>query len=389
VIATRGLTVCLALLAAPGCKEERVEPGAPSAGSASASATVTTAKARLVGGETVVEEPLVERTAFDLTASEGGALLVFAAPEGGVRARRIGADGRPGATTDVVSQTDRVVELAAAEGGERVAVAWVEQGDVGVRARVALGSAETLSFAPPFDLGAATLSTTDRGHVSVAALGGASTSSGGQRFVVFHRGAKEPCSEAPSGCVVFPLHQVDDQGVTPRRVTLSVPAPCGRGVAGFATVGNRWYYGVCALRDGRSSTTMFTIEHHPEYAQAETVLPGCVPLATAVLGGEALLVGQCGRERRAVRVGRREAVVEAVGLTDVSVTCADGVPRIVASGSSPLDDTLAGSSGDIAALLPARLAPPDARALWTGQALLVAVGSPRGVSVRKHRCAAR
>jgi hypothetical protein len=133
---------------------------------------------------------------------------------------------------------------------------------------------------------------------------------------------------------------------------------------------------------------MFTIERSPDYAQAEPLLEGCVPLGATTLDGEVLLVGRCGTERRAVRVGRRESAVRAVGLSDLAVLC-DGTGRIRfrAAGSSALDHVVEAPADRLGALLPERIAPVDSRAVWTGRALVVASAVGNRLVARRHACA--
>jgi hypothetical protein len=340
------------------------------------------------GGDVVSRSALAERSAFDLVAEGAGAILVRGMPVAELAAERLDARGKRLHGVPLVADLGggRVVEVAAAAGAGRVLVAWVEEGPDGVRARAALGDAGTLVFASPLDLGPASLATTERGHIAAAFVDRVRETSGGGRFVVFHRGDREPCAEAPSGCVQFPLHQVDEAGATPRRVLLSVPAPCGRAVAGFAAAAGRWYYGVCALKDGRAATTVFTIEHAPEYAQAEEVLPGCVPAGMTVLEAEVLLTGQCGRDRRAVRLGRRDAALAPVGLDAIVVRC-DGVKAVlVLPGTAARRVTLAPRTGDVAPVLPTYLAPAGSRAVAMGDALLIATGHATELVVRAFAC---
>jgi hypothetical protein len=135
---------------------------------------------------------------------------------------------------------------------------------------------------------------------------------------------------------------------------------------------------------------MFTIERSPDYAQAESLLEGCVPLGATTLGRDVLLVGRCGSERRAVRVGRRESAVQAVGLSELTVLCV-GVDRLRlrATGSSALDQVVNSPESGLGVLLPERLGPVDSRAVWTGKSLVVASAVGNRLVVRRHTCASR
>jgi hypothetical protein len=333
----------------------------------------------------VLTVPLMERNAFDLLGVDGGVVLVTAGPGGGLEARRIHASGRVGKGTPFVGDTGgSVVEVVGAGSGGDFAVAWIAQKAASATARIALGRVEPLTLAVPLELGDASVATTDRGHLALASLPRPEATGGPPRFAAFHRGARELCDEDPRGCTAFPLHVVDFHEASPRRVLLSVPAPCGRAVAGFVTAGDRWYYGVCALKDGRAETTVFTIEHLPEYAQAELVLPGCVPIGMTARDEEAIVVGQCGRERRATRVGRRERPGLGLAVDDARLGCeAGGRLRVETFAGA----TLELGAGDVAALLAPEIAPAGARAVMSSGGLFV--GSPVSgkLVVRRHHCA--
>jgi hypothetical protein len=287
-------------------------------------------------------------------------------------------------SVQLLTGSGTVREIAAASAGAALAVAWVEDTPSGARAAAALGNAEA-GFGATHALGPAG-STMEGGSIAVVASGAEAPTSGAERFVAFHRSHTEPCAEAAEGCTSFVLHELHDHGAQRRRVGLAVPMPCDRGIAGFAAVAGRWYYGVCARGAEGPAATLFTIEHSPEYAQAETLLTGCQPVGVAIANGEALYVARCDGARTAVRIGTRREKVAPVGLQGLRVECWNGKPNLLGGGSRPLRVVLDIPSDGIGPLLPETLAPDGARAVWTGKALLVATPTRSQVALRRYEC---
>jgi hypothetical protein len=94
-------------------------------------------------------------------------------------------------------------------------------------------------------------------------------------------------------------------------------------------------------------------------------------------------VGRCASGRRLVRIREAGRQVEVVGDVTPSVDCS-GVHPVLKAGSFSLP--LGGSVAHLEALLPDSVAPRGARALWTGQALLVATPIGREVSLHRYEC---
>jgi hypothetical protein len=217
--------------------------------------------------------------------------------------------------------------------------------------------------APPFELGTAWGGPrTARGNLVLAARD--------EHALVFARGDETACVEADRhGCFAFGFHELSGDRAEQSGLPMTVPVPCGSDSAQLAVVGDRLHYGVCTNTGDQPVTTMFTIEHHPEYARADPLLQGCTPVGTFVWKAAAWLVADCEGGRRAVRLGARDEAAEFLDLRSRRFECRAGA----ASLSAPsLDLLLDEPRSGLAMLLPAELAPEGARAAWTGRALVVA-----------------
>jgi hypothetical protein len=362
-------------------------PGA----AASASASV----ARVAVG------PIGTQTAFELVASASGATLVWAPSRhadallkqveldgaGAFRGRAVvavarsaagltaaaGAAGAMGGA-GAAAASGEVSDLAAARVDTRLALAWVER--QGGTARVRATWAE--AGAPPFDLGQAWAAPAPaRGNVVIAARGG--------NALVFARGSETDCRDpGRHGCFGFDFHELEPGRAAKTGLPLTVPVPCGSDSVQLAVVGTRFHYGVCTESAQRPITTLFTIEHDPEYARADPLLDGCTPVGTFLWRGAAWLVGDCGGGRRAVRLGARDEAAQFLDLHARRFDCHAGIASLRAPS---LDLALEEPRSGLTALLPSELSPPGARAVWTGKALVVAAALADRVRLVRHTCA--
>lgn len=165
---------------------------------------------------------------------------------------------------------------------------------------------------------------------------------------------------------------------------MEVPSPCSRSIAGALHVAGRRYYGICARSERGVRTTVFTIQYEPRYAQADEVLAECTPIGMTAIGPDVLVTGRCGDGRRTARF-RGTSVLGELSLDDVQASCTNGKLRLSAAGG--FEATLPGPTDALEPLLPARLARADARAVWTGELLLVATRSGERVRLSRYRCA--
>jgi hypothetical protein len=330
---------------------------------------------------------LVTPTAFDLVPSVSGATLVLvgSTPK---RVLRIDLDaggaprGAPGTLLDGGLIPGEPSDLAAAWVGERLAVAWVERTGAKARVRAAWARSDavhTVALPAVMELDRAWVAPrTARGNVVVAARG--------DRALVFARGEQTACVDpAQKGCFGFSFHELQTDRAVATGLPLAVPVPCADHSAALAVVGRRWHYGVCTDTGGAPMTTMFTIEHEPEYARADRLLEGCKPTGMLHFGGAAWLVGDCQGNRRAVRVGGRDEPLEFLELRSARVECTADGARVRAPG---LDLVLDEPRGRLETVLHSDLVPAGARAVWSGRALVVATTSAGPLTLNRRRCEA-
>lgn len=348
---------------------------APSSGAA----TLSSGAAPSSSGAFVGAPPgrLSTPTAFELTASPRGATLVWAPAEraaGAVQKRELDAAGAFQASSEGALATGvegDVADLTAAWVGARLGLAWLERRGPAARVRAAWAGTSSA----PFELGAAWSGPrTSRGNLVMAARG--------DKALVFARGGEAACIDpGKRGCFAFGFHELDASRAVPTGLPMSVPVPCNDNSAALAVVGERFHYGVCTETASRPVTTVFSIQHDPEYARADTLLEGCTPYGTFVWHGAAWLVAECEGGRRAARIG--DDPQEFLDLHGLHLECRSGHLRVRASS---LDLALDEPRSGLAPLLPPDVAPAGARAAWTGRALVVATSFADELRLTRRSC---
>ena len=317
-------------------------------------------------------------TAFELTASPTGATLVWAPADRTTAAlleRELDASGAlvgpVNAAVASASVTGEVADLALSWVGPRLGVAWLERSGAVARVRAAWAGASSA----PFELGAAwTGPRSSRGNVVMAARG--------DKALVFARGGEAACIDsAQHGCFAFGFHELDASHAVVTGLPMSVPVPCTDNSAALSVVGERFHYGVCTETAGRPVTTLFSIQHDPEYARADPLLEGCTPAGTFVWHNAAWLVGDCTGGRRAARIGDDPA--EFLDLHGIRLECQSGRMRIRAPS---LDLALDEPRSGLAPLLPPDVARTGARAVWAGRALVVATSFAEQLRLTRRTC---
>ena len=321
---------------------------------------------------------LATATAFELTVNAAGATLVWA-PAGrrpaALRSLALDASTAPRGGVEVAVEapvvTGDVSDLSAAWIGQRLALTWLERSGAKARVRAAWAGVAGV----PFELGAAWSGPrTARGNVVVA--------SRGDRALVFARGDEAACIDpGRHGCFAFAFHELEEKRAAPAGLPLSVPVPCTDHSASLVVRGTRFHYGVCTDAGKGPVTTLFSIQREPEYARADSLLEGCTPAGTFVWHDAAWLVADCEGGRRAARIGDDPA--EFLDLHGQRLECTSGKLRVRApSLELALDEPRAG----LEPLLPPDVAPTGSRAVWTGQALVVASSFAEQLRVSVRRC---
>lgn len=329
-----------------------------------------------------------------MTAGDG-AVLAWGDPfssGGGVHALALDPLGTArGIAVDVVRSVGRdgvpaqVEELALGSHGGRVGLAWI----VGGRAPEAFAtfSRDTVEgFAPASSLGA-TVSLTAGQPARHARLAIAPREDGA--LMVSHRGTDGPCSSETVGpsCAHVAAAQLDAlQAAVAATDTMEVPTACDGLLVGAASAGGTWFYGLCHLLDGQPVTTMYAIRPSISYAAANEALAGCTPESMVALDDGVALVASCGGARRVAFLDGTGRVTQ-VAEQERAVTCeGDGRPVLSLAVGNPRRLALRGSLARVEGLLPDDVAPSGSRAVWTGEALLVAVPLTREVSLHRFQC---
>ncbi len=373
----------LPLVLMVSCKHPRrlSEPVAKASASTSASTPVVTGQAAL--------------GAFDLTSTENGAALVtLDATHAGLTLTRFDARGRAQAAEplfdakakDAPRGVTEVSEVAAASLGADLDVVWVEKSAQGAHARGLLRPLQARGGAPLQDLNPVQEPiAAPRGNVALGSSDG--------HFLVLSRREKTACADSnQSDCIGFDLFRQEANGSARTGTPLAVPLPCEQNSVSFAVSGSRWYYGVCSRSTGKPLTTLFSIQSEPAYARADRILEGCLPLGATALGGDLVVIGDCGGQRQGLRVRGGNAALEEARVDRLEVVCELGKPLIRQLGAGGLSLPLNERRDRLEAFLPPALSPPHARAVWTGEALLVAspartVDSTHAqVTLQSYRC---
>lgn len=343
------------------------------------------------------------RAAFDLVDTPEGALLAWGAPQrmgGGLlllrmspmglalsRERNILAPGDPSAPRAVEEFPGDVVEVALSTSTDRYAAAWVARDSNRVTVHSTVGSLEDFRGARHRDHGAIAMRAV--GTRGFLALG---VSRAGD-FSLIHRGREVECADCPAaGDVAIEVKPVrlgvqEDQGLRDG-VVLSVPSPCTRTLFGLVSVRDDWYYAVCGRGEVSGQSTAFALRFDPEYAHSETLFEGCSPVGISQAMGGVMSVAQCGEALHAVWLGDAGRSMRRFESVERSVRCIDGLPalELVSEGKPTLQVLLEQRRAGLAPLLPPEIAGPGARAIWTGEALLVGKPLAGEVSVQRYQC---
>jgi hypothetical protein len=335
-------------------------------------------------GPRVLATSLSSPTAFELVADARGLRLLWASEQnepGWLLEAELAQDGAPRAKPRALPlprrTLGRVTDLSAAFVGEELAFGWIEQSASEARAVAAV----TAGAAPAqlLDLGAAAVSAPSaRGNIAVAG----EPEQG--RALVMWRGLDAPCvSPQPSPCTGFTFRRLRPGIAEPTGLPLSVPVPCVAHSVQLSVSPGRFYYGVCTREGVESVTTMFSIQYDPEYARAEPLLKGCLPLGTVEAAGKPWLVADCRGKRHVVPVPHLDEKVEAEPLDAPQLTCTQERAEL-RQGRFVL--SLREPRAGLEPVLPSSFVPSGARAGWTGRSLLVTYVADGRLQTRAFAC---
>jgi hypothetical protein len=330
---------------------------------------------------------LATDTAFDLVPSNGGAVLAWAPGAGGVlRVTRFDAEGRAqpfasaAAALELSGVGEQAADMTASVAGDGVALAWSERMASGRRLRAAWVSPDGSSRS--FELGGASPLGSIRGALALAGRE--------DDALLLARGAEAPCTSSSDGaCSEFRFFQISSDAARATGLSLSVPSPCDARSAQLiaprpsAGAVGRLDYAICSGVGPARALTVFSIQPSPAYAAAQEVFSGCTPLGAGRFAGDAVFVARCGSGRRLATVPADGGELAVQELDQRGLVCGAYGPtlrlgRMWLRPGEPL--------GDLELLLNDDLAPPGARAVWVGSALLVARLDEGELRVTRHAC---
>jgi hypothetical protein len=340
------------------------------------------ADAQRLGPATELASP----TAFALVTTETGALLgwISSAPASVSLARFDAAGTLVGLVASSALEAAsgaRDVTLVEAETGAWMA--WVDPGPGRVRA-APIGGA---SAPRVLDLGLAWSGS------SPEARGNLALGKRDRAVLALTRGAAAPCADVAWGeCFGFQFYELSSDDARATGVPLSVPVPCAAQAAQLVA-GPRssargadsaaFEYAICTRAESGPVLTVFTIEPERQYAAAQRVLSGCVPLGAGRFEGESSFVAQCGSDRRMVTLVDSDRLPRERDISVRGVVCDGEQPRVRMGRewlglTTPVDrlELLVGED----------LAPPGARVAWTGRALLVVKAGAAGLELSRYAC---
>jgi hypothetical protein len=270
-----------------------------------------------------------------------------------------------------------VTDLSAALVGEELALGWIEQGSNEARAVATFTSGA--AQASLVDLGPAALAAESaRGNLALAA----EPEQG--RALLMWRGLDAPCvSSGPGPCTGFTFRRLRAGGAEATGLPLSVPVPCSSHSVQLSVQRGRFQYGVCTREGTESVTTMFSIQYEPEYARAEPLLKGCLPLGTVLADERPWLIADCRGKRRAATIPALDERAHEEALDAPRITC---TPERAELRQGRFVLSLREPRARLESVLPAAFAPSGARVGWTGRSLVVASAANGKLETRAFSC---
>lgn len=341
--------------------------------------------------------PVAEAGAFALVPTGEGALLVWGAPYsagGGVRALPLGPLGEATGSEQTVAvrgaaaggaveqRVGHAVEVAAAASGRRVGVAWVmDHGEaLETEAAYSVDGGRAFGQAEPFGP-SVRLERDRRGRVVMSAseeLG----------LVLQHRVPEGPCVATSGSCALLHRAALGPDASEARRgnLPLEIQRPCDPLISGALAHRGTSYYAICH-EEPAPRAMVYVIRPDVTYAAAIDSADGCLPAGLAPLDDGVAALTRCGEALSALvldEMGRERARLARVAREAV---CEGGRPVLrIGEGQARHSLRLGEAQDHVEALLPEAMAPEGARAIWTGEALLVAAPIGRDVSLRRYQC---
>ncbi len=311
------------------------------------------------------------------SARGGGLRALSLGPSGQREGEEVRLLGGTGAAAELAPQAEEIVAVADAG---RLRIAWVERDQLAFRTRAMLTDATEPVASPVEELGPTTRERTGRGSLAMAAHEGA--------FELLYRNTDGPCAPGSSDrCARFWLHRSvggDGEPTEGARETgsgLSIPTPCEVPVVGFASAAGVWYQALCSLENGAPQTTVFAFQFDPEYAHAAQAEPSCPSRTLAVAGDGVVLGGGC-PDSESLWIGQAGRSIERLQGTSQILCEDDRTVWVQGAQRVPFGTPRARVEG----LMPAGTISEQARAVWTGESVLVAELVGDELAVRRFEC---
>jgi hypothetical protein len=297
-----------------------------------------------------------------------------------VRALVLGPLGENAGREQLVAAAPQAVEVDAAASGRRVAIAWIVDFGEQIETLSAFSLDAGRSFARPQDLGGTI-------HLPRGQRGRLSMGTSGDSLMLYHRLPPGPCTASHGTCALFTRHAIgsDTSPAQRGRATDEVAAPCEPLISGAIERNDTWYHLVCD-REAGARTTMFAFRAEVSYAAAVPLI-GCSPLGIAPLDSGVAVVASCTDGVQAWQFDEMARELAHFAPLERSVECSDARPVVrIGHGSSQRTLHLGEATDRIDPLLPEAIAPIGARAIWTGESLLVASVIGREVTLHRYQC---
>lgn len=315
--------------------------------------------------------------AFALAATAEGALLAVGGADG-VSAQPLDPVGEPRGDAAILEAAP-VDELVAGAAGRRVGIGWVvvEAPASAPRVRAAFSPDGGVSFLAAQDVDDTVAVPTPGGRLAIAA-------DDGGLVALYHRIVPAPCVASEGICARYDRFGLGADAARAGRGTepLEIDQPCEPLLGGALWSDGSWFTSVCHVQP-QPRALVFTIRPAIHYAVATELPAGCRPAGLAPRTGGALALGACPGGAVRVPLDVMGQAGPPIDARAAGARCEDGRPVVGWPGQ---ELPLSTARGDLAPLLPPAVAPLGARAVWTGEALLIATQVGDVIELRRRRC---
>ncbi|MFK7988869.1 MAG: hypothetical protein AB8I08_22815 [Sandaracinaceae bacterium] len=340
--------------------------------------------------------------AFDLVPSASGALFAYGAPHsrgGGVMLVELGPMGEAVGVERAVTpprpaeaRASQAVEVEMGVNDRDVVVSWALDFGRGVTAFAAHSPDGGARFRPPVELESMpSLTGSQRGRLAVSAYEGGTLAVRARRLDGSCDGTEE-ATDSDTSCGRIALHRVVGDSTGRASIRTLVPIVCEPFVFGGLLREGSSFHGLCGAMSGVPGPNVTVLDPDPQLATVLDTAAGCTPVGIAPVEGGAAVVARCPDGAvSATVVDAQGRVLRRLPHAEPHHACERGrmVVELVENGQRA-GVKLGARLGRLEALLAEDVAPPGSRAVWTGQALLIAAPIDTGeVALRRYECGSR